>query len=89
MRTTIRIKRLLLAGAMFTAACTLAACGGGGSGDDTPPPPDDTVPPSALVSTQALVAFLKGLVSSDTAQPLRLDGVVPPTSDTEEPLDLN
>ena len=55
----------------------------------TPTPPTNTVPPSATASIEAFVAFLAGLVRSETAAPLTVDGVVPPTSEIAAPLPVN
>ena len=55
----------------------------------TPVPPTGTVPPSATASIQAFVAFLAGLMQSETAAPLTVEGAVPPTSETALPLPVN
>ena len=69
---------------LLGAAATLAACGGGGGGTDAPPAAD-TVPPSATASAQAYTSYVGSLPVNDDGEPLRLDGVVPPVSDTDEP----
>ena len=83
--TILRIMSVLLFGV------GLAACGGG---DDAAPPPApppvvvDEVPASATASTAAYGQFAGSLAASETAEPLALDKVVPPTSETDEPIDL-
>lgn len=75
-------KNLLI---LLAAAAALAACGGGG-GDDTPA--SDTVPPAATASPQAFTGYVGSLPADDTREPLKLDGVLPPVSDTDEPAPL-
>jgi hypothetical protein len=43
------------------------------------------VPASALASPAAFSGFVGALVPDDGAEPLGVDGVMPPVSDTEEP----
>jgi hypothetical protein len=54
-----------------------------------PVPPTGAVPPGATASIEAFVAFLVGLMRSETAAPLTVDGVVPPTSETAAPVPVN
>lgn len=72
---------------LLAASAVLAACGGGGGYDDTPLP-TDTVPPSATASAQAYTGYVGALPADDGGEPLRLDGVLPPVSDTDEPAPL-
>ena len=74
------------------AAAVLAACGGGGDGSYTTPPPatpavTEAVPATASTSVGGLIDYLKALVkaAADTLEPVSLAGVVPTTSETEEP----
>lgn len=68
----------------------LAACGDNPAEAPAPPPvADDTVPASATTSARAYVMFAASLPADDTGRPRRLDGVVPPTSDTSEPEPVN
>lgn len=78
----------ILAFALLSAV--LAAVGGCGGHDDGPavPPAAGTVPASALVSPAAYTAFVGQLPADDAAEPLDLDGVTPPVSDTDEPEDI-
>lgn len=80
---------LCLALAVLATAALLAACGGGGSGDTPADPPAASngpdVPASASASDDAFVAWANAQPTSETAEPLRLDGVMPPASETDEP----
>jgi hypothetical protein len=75
--------------ALALATGLLSGCG---SGNDTtvpdPAPVADSVPSAIGDSVDALIAFAKGLVSDDTAEPLLLGTVQPATSDTTEPAGL-
>jgi hypothetical protein len=72
------------------AALALAACGG--SDDDAPTAVvadnPGQVPTSATASAAAFSAYVAGLPASDSADPLALTGLVPPVSDTDEPIGL-
>lgn len=70
---------------LLAAAAALAACGGGGN---DAPLATDTVPPAATASPQAYTGYVGSLPSDDTGEPLKLDGVLPPASDTDEPAPL-
>ncbi|MFY7940646.1 MAG: hypothetical protein HEQ39_08165 [Rhizobacter sp.] len=72
------------------AAGLMAACGGGG--DDAPAAPaapavTEAVPATASTSVGGLIDYLKALVkaAADTLEPVSVAGVVPTTSETEEP----
>ncbi|HET7863236.1 MAG TPA: hypothetical protein VFL86_02415 [Burkholderiaceae bacterium] len=86
MRTNKHMWRLAALSAVVVA---LAGCGNGDDDNPPPPPPADEVPAAALVSTQSFVAFLQGLAPNDTIEPLKLNGGVPPVSETEEPVEIN
>lgn len=67
----------------------LAACGGGGGYDDGGAPGGSGgVPPSATASVTAFVQYLAALAMREAEEPLSVDGVTPPTSDTDEPVPL-
>lgn len=79
---------------MMAAVALLGACGGGSDDAYTPPPapapaPDPlaAVPDAARQSTDGLLSYLKTLSTntSDTRDPLPLDGLTLPTSDNTEP----
>lgn len=76
---------LITAAALATSL--LAGCGGGG-GDEAPPPAEDpgVMPASAMSSSEALVTYLKAQRQRDDGEPLRMNGLEPPTSETDEPL---
>lgn len=87
-------KQLVLTWSLVVAAAlSMGGCGNGD--DDAPPPPppppavEGVVPPEAVASIQAFVAFLQSLLPDDTAEPLQLNGAVPPVSDTDEPVDIS
>jgi hypothetical protein len=77
---------------LLACALALAAC------SDNPEPvpaPDGTpaqtggeVPASATASTSAYVGFANSLPPSETDLPLGVNGVTPPTSETDEPAAL-
>ena len=75
----------------LSTALLLAACGGSG---DTAAHAGATVitevPASATVSAEAYSGFASTLAaqSDDTAEPIDLAMVVPPTSETAEPVEL-
>lgn len=81
------MNRLPSSMAALLAAVLLAACGGS---DDDPAPtaPDNTVPASAQASPEAYAAYVGALAEDDRREPLSLAGVVPPTSETAEPVPL-
>ena len=86
--------RVLVCMLTVAAATVLAGCGGGDGdsvGDNTVVTEDSTgkVPSSAMSSVQAFVDFVGGLAPADHAEPLSLDGTVPPTSDTIEPMSVS
>ena len=71
-------------------AVLMAACGGGG--DDAPAAPaapavTEAVPATASTTVGGLIDYLKALVkaAADTLEPVSVAGVVPTTSETEEP----
>ena len=66
------------------AIVLLAACGGGSDG----PVADGEVPSSATDSPQAYSAYAGSLAANDSAEPLNVDKVTPPTSETAEPVDI-
>ena len=84
-------KHTLSAMAALALATGLLSCCG--SGNDTTeinptPPVADSVPSAIGDSVDALIAFARGLVNDDTAEPLLLGTVQPATSDTAEPASL-
>jgi ABC-type glycerol-3-phosphate transport system substrate-binding protein len=76
---------------VLLASLALAACGGGDDHGDATGTADGPgqVPASATVSATAFSAYVAGLPPSDSAEPLTLTGLVPPVSDTDEPLEVH
>jgi hypothetical protein len=70
------------------ATLALAACGGNDDDADQANVADNPgqVPTSATGSATAFSAYVAGLPASDSAEPLALTGLVPPVSDTDEPI---
>ena len=72
-------------GITAVALSLLAACGGGGNG-----PVDTTaaneVPASATASPEAYSRYVGSLATDDRVEPLNVDNVVPPTSESAEPI---
>jgi hypothetical protein len=66
------------------ASVLLAACGGG----NDPLPPQADVPASATATPLAYAEFVGSRPADDVASPLQLQDVMPPVSDTDEPLPL-
>ena len=70
--------------AISAAALALAACGGGGSDRI-----DDTVPDSALESPESFSSWVGSRRSNENKEPLVMLDVMPPTSETAEPTDID
>lgn len=78
-------------GLMVCAVLALSACGGGSEVAEVqaaPPATADAVPDLAMASSQSFVDFQKGLAASDTIEPLSLQKLLPPLSDTAEPITI-
>jgi hypothetical protein len=67
----------------LAALLSLAACGGGN--DNAALAVDDTVPATALASPEAYTGYAAGLPQDERREPLSVDGLVPPASETAEP----
>ena len=66
----------------------LAACGGGN--DPIAAVVDTTiVPAGAAASPEAYGSYIGTMTADDRAEPLGIDAVEPPTSDTTEPADVS
>lgn len=76
--------KALVAGAAVLVL--LSACGG--SSDAPGPVAEAEVPTSASASPQAYSAFAGSLTADDRGEPLNVDKVTPPTSETAEPADI-
>ena len=66
-------------------AALLAACGDNPEQADTTPPASNEVPASATASTRAYAQYAGSQAANDTAAPLDVTSVNPPTSESEEP----
>jgi len=76
-------------GASALVLLLLSACGGGSGPSEPVAEQDPTVmPDSAFDSPQSLVRYALSLLSSETAQPLKLGTRPSPTSETAAPLAL-
>ena len=69
----------------------LGACGDSPTSEIVVPPPvvSNEVPGSATASTLAYSQYAGSLAASDSSEPLDVSKVVPPTSETEEPISVN
>ncbi|MBL8331174.1 MAG: hypothetical protein JNJ71_20220 [Rubrivivax sp.] len=66
----------------------LSACGGDPAPVDTPPPmAEREVPASATASPEAYARYAASATADDSAEPLSVDKVEPPTSETAEPVE--
>jgi hypothetical protein len=69
---------------------SLAACGGGSSSPDpVPPAAANEVPASATASTMAYSAYAGSVAPSESSDPLSVAKVTAPTSETDEPIEVN
>lgn len=66
-------------------AAALSACGDSPQTAELAPPASNEVPASATASSRAYASFAASLSNSDTQDPLDVNKVTPPTSETEEP----
>lgn len=71
------------------AALALTACGGGADGDGlTELQREDR---AASASVAGLIAFANGMIATmtgETNEPRPIDGIAPPTTDSDEPVGL-
>lgn len=75
-------KPISLAAVLGAASLLLSACGGGSDGVVPVP---DTVPTSASATPEAFTQYAATLPEDDQREPLKVDELVPPTSETAEP----
>ncbi len=66
----------------------LAACGDNPQEAPAPPPQASTsdLPATALGTATAFSQFAASLAKTETGKPLEVNGVVPPTSETADPI---
>lgn len=76
---------------VVTVAAGIAACGGGGGGGNGTLPSNPStineVPTSATASPTAYSRYVGSLADREDASPLGVQKVVPPISETEQPID--
>jgi multidrug efflux pump subunit AcrA (membrane-fusion protein) len=75
--------KTIQAWAILALTAGLAACGGGSTAE---PPVQNEVPASATASTASFSKYAGSVKRSETANPLLVDKVQPPTSETDEPI---
>ena len=80
-------KTMTMAGALVLAL--FAGCGGGGDREIDAMAGAREVPASALVSARAYAEFAGAQKPDDRAEPLEVERVVPPTSETDEPVEID
>ena len=77
-------------GVSLSLSLLLAACGDNPQDLAAPAPQPQAntgdVPATALGGTTAYSQFAASLVKTETGQPLNVNGVVPPVSDTADPI---
>lgn len=71
--------------AVLALTAGLAACGGGSTVE---PPAQSEVPASATASIASFSKYAGSVKRSETADPLLVDKVQPPTSETDEPISV-
>lgn len=76
--------RLPFVGLLLTSL--LAACGGGEGQAARPEAQATALPASATGSPEAFARYAALLEQDDKAEPLSLEGVEPPTSESAEPI---
>ena len=79
--------KLFLLSALGLLAALLAGCGGGGSDTGREASDERGVPSQALASPEAFSQFVSGLQADEKAEPLAVGTLMPPTSETAEPID--
>jgi hypothetical protein len=82
------MKNLQTMGAAAVLAL-LAACGGGSNDPVAAVVDNTTVPASAAASPAAYITYTGSMAVDDRAEPLSVDAIEPPTSDTTEPADVS
>ena len=70
---------------LLAAATLLSACGDNPEGAPGNAPPSTEVPATAAASTRAWAQFAASLPINDTQEPLDVNKVSAPTSETDDP----
>jgi hypothetical protein len=77
--------------ASLLAVGLLSACGGSSydaTSEAAAPVADTTVPASATATPQAFSSYIGGLPAVEAAEPLDIENAQPPTSETDEPVEV-
>ncbi len=87
------MKRNTTLALLVVAGLALAGCGGGSSPAEapapSPAPATGDVPAEASASPAGFVGWMGKQAKDDTKEPLNVQGFVPPTSETDEPVALD
>jgi hypothetical protein len=75
--------RALASVAALSAVLMLSACGGDPAAVDP-----DAIPSAPAATSVEFSQFVSKRVADDAAEPMEVEAVVPPTSESEEPIDL-
>lgn len=78
-----------LVGLALLAGLGLVACGSSGGHEPAAPAAVDAVPATATLDGRSFTQFVGSLMAADDREPLPLDRVTPPTSDSDEPLPVS
>jgi hypothetical protein len=71
---------------LLCLSAALVGCGGSSAGEEpVAVVAEDPIPTSAVASPEAFSRFAAGLADADSSEPLNVDNLVPPTSETAEP----
>jgi hypothetical protein len=79
LRTVARVAQL----AALSAVLMLSACGGDPAAADP-----DAIPSAPAATSMEFSQFVSKRMADDVAEPLDVEAVTPPTSESEEPIDV-
>lgn len=90
LKQNLRLSALMLTvGIGVSTGVGITGCGGSDSPiAPPPPPPGNEVPASAYATNAAYSQYTGSLAAADGTEPLDVDKVVAPTTETEEPADV-
>ncbi len=78
-----RALRRALGSAALVAAATLSACGGDPAANEP-----EVIPSLPAATSLEFSQYVSKRLPDDTAEPLEVEAVSPPTSESEEPIDV-